>query len=367
MQDRALNDKLDSAGLKSNETPMPKILIVEDYKFNQNLLLRHLHHVGFHQIDTADDGKEAWHKIKQNNYDIILSDIRMPHMDGMALLKKIKETPKYSDIPFVIISAIDEIEMVAEAIEIGAEDFLQKPYNSKILSARINHCLERKRLKDAKERYLQMIEHEKQESEKLLKVILPEQLADELKQTGNVQPKLYDNVGILFCDIVGFTQYCNDNPHFKVIEELKILFEAFEGVVEKHGIEKIKTIGDCFMAASGLHNHDDAPITTVIMVGLDMIEACRRTIPTWQVRVGVHAGSVIAGVVGTLKYQYDIWGDTVNVAVHLTQLAEPNRIACHGEHIHYINGRFAFTNKGLCNIKGKDKFEVLECYISGVR
>ena len=132
----------------------------------------------------------------------------------------------------------------------GAADYLQKPFNPTLLRARLGASLEKKHLRDQEKSYLDQIKIEKKKSDDLLTVILPGAVASELKATGKVQPRGYDNVANLFCDIVGFTTYCTDRSPEEVVSGLQVLFTRFEEITAKYSMEKIKTIGDEFMGTS---------------------------------------------------------------------------------------------------------------------
>src|SRR6266550_5301296 len=190
-----------------------------------------------------------------------------------------------------------------------------------LLQARIGSCLERKRLRDQETLYLRQIEEEKLRSDELLHVILPRDIAAELKTTHAVKPRRFERVGILFCDIVEFTAYSARRGPEEILSHLRTLVEAFERLCLKHDLEKIKTIGDSFMATAGLVTQLDNPALNCVRCGLEMVVAARELPAQWQVRVGVHVGPVIAGVVGHRKYQYDVWGDAVNTASRMEQAA----------------------------------------------
>src|SRR5207244_975722 len=150
-------------------------------------------------------------------------------------------------------------------------------------------------------------------------------IAAELKATDAVKPRRFERVGILFCDIVGFTAYSARRGPEEILSHLQTLVEVFEQLCLKHDLEKIKTIGDSFMATAGLVTRLDNPALNCVRCGLDMVAAARELPAGWQVRVGVHVGPVIAGVVGHRKYQYDVWGDAV------TLRAEWNKLPTRGQ------------------------------------
>jgi len=231
------------------------------------------------------------------------------------------------------------------------------------LRARIGAGLEKKRLRDREISYLRQIQEEKQRSEELLHIILPEDVAEELKATDSVKPRRFEKAGVLFCDIVGFTAYCDQHSPEEVLPQLQAVVEAFEEITTRNGLEKIKTIGDSFIGTIRLNAPVANPALNCVQCGLAMIAAARRLPPYWEVRVGVHVGPVIAGVVGRRKYQYDVWGDTVNLAARMEASAEPGSICVTAATWELLEGHCRGLPLGRLEIKGKgalDLFRVLK-------
>lgn len=178
------------------------------------------------------------------------------------------------------------------------------------------------------------IEAEKQRSEQLLLNILPKETAEELKKNGFAQPKFHESVTVLFADFKGFTASCAGLSPKQVVDELHMYFEAFDKITELHGLEKIKTIGDAYMLAGGLPVGYPDHALRVVKAAINMQEfvtkvkeeKIKSSLPYWEIRIGIHSGSVVAGVVGTRKFVYDIWGNTVNVASRMESAGEPAKI-----------------------------------------
>ena len=192
----------------------------------------------------------------------------------------------------------------------------------------------------------------------MLHVILPRDVAAELKATDAVKPRRFERVGILFCDIVEFTAYSARRGPEEILSHLQTLVEAFEQLCLKHNLEKIKTIGDSFMATAGLMTQLDNPALNCVRCGLDMLAAARELTPMWQVRVGVHVGPVIAGVVGHRKYQYDVWGDAVNTASRLEQAAAAGSVCVNKDTWSLIAERCCGRSLGRFVLKGKGEQEL---------
>jgi class 3 adenylate cyclase len=282
----------------------------------------------------------------------------MPELNGYEVLERLKADPALRDIPVIVLSASDESERVVRCIEMGAEDYLPKPFDPVLLQARIGASLEKKRLRDQEVSYLRQIQEEKQRSEDLLHIILPRDVAAELTATNAVKPRRFENVGVLFCDIVAFTAYCDRHSPEEIHAHLQALVVAFEKIVIEHGLEKIKTIGDSFMATAGLLTAAENPALNCVRCGLAMIAQAQALPPHWQIRVGVHAGPVIAGVVGRRKYQYDIWGDTVNTAARMMTAAAADTICVAADTWFSVAGDCEGSPQGRAEIKGKGEMEL---------
>src|SRR5262249_47676575 len=154
---------------------------------------------------------------------------------------------------------------------------------------------------------LRQIEAERARFDDLLRSILPSPVVDELNRTGRVEPRRHERVAVLFADISGFTSYCERHEPEEVLRHLEALVREFEAIALRHDVQKIKTIGDAFMAASGLLKRLPNPVENCVRCGVDMIEAARRLTPQWQLRVGIHAGSLVAGLLGSRQYLFDLW------------------------------------------------------------
>lgn len=201
------------------------------------------------------------------------------------------------------------------------------------------------------------LENAQETSEKLLLNILPKTIADELKKYGAVAPVEHDSVTVVFTDFVGFTQSSEARSPADLLRELDDCFSEFDNIIEKHRLEKLKTIGDAYMFAGGVPtNLKDNAIQCVLAAKeiIDFVERRRNANPRfWQIRVGVHTGRLVAGVIGRKKFIYDVWGDTVNTASRLEAAGEPGRINTSAETYALIKDRFSGEYRGEIVVKGK--------------
>lgn len=338
------------------------LLVVEDDQFNRSLLVRHLEKEGFTNVETVENGAQALEAARRQDFALILLDIEMPEMDGYEVLEKLKADMRLRDIPVIMISAVEEMDSIVKCIELGAEDYLPKPFNPTLLRARINASLDKKRLTDRQKGYLDQIKSEKNRADNLVRVILPTAAANELKATGGVKPRRYEDVAILFCDLVGFTSFCDRHTPEEVVNGLQALVERFEQIADNCGMEKIKTIGDEFMASAGLLRDNYEPLLSAVRCGLEMGAAAPEINPDWQVRTGVHIGPVVAGIVGHDKYQYDVWGDTVNTAARMTGPGGTGTVTLTIDAWMQVQNSCDGRSLGTVDIKGKGPVEIIECY-----
>ena len=340
----------------------PLILVVDDEENNRYTLMRRLRREGYSNLIEATNGRQALDLLATHSVDLVLLDVMMPEMDGYDLLTRLKADPTTRMLPVIMISALDAMDSVVRCIELGAEDYLPKPFNPILLKARVGASLEKKRFRDQELSYINQIEHERRRSDELLHAILPSGAVHELKATNAVKPRRYENVAVLFCDIVDFTAYCDRNEPERVVADLQRLNEKFEEIIARHDLEKIKTIGDALLATAGLLNRIDEPLLASVRCGLEMVAAAQSLEPYWGVRVGVHFGAVVAGVVGRRQFLFDLWGDTVNTAARITGCANVNSVFLSNAAWILIRERCRGQSHGTFELKGKGHVALVECH-----
>jgi class 3 adenylate cyclase len=210
---------------------------------------------------------------------------------------------------------------------------------------------------------------EQERSEQLLRNILPADLAQELSATGCARPARHESVTILFTDFSGFTQAASSMPAERMVAELNEIFAAFDDITDACGVEKIKTIGDAYMAAAGLPKPCADHAERCVRAGLGMLEYLenrnRMAAFKWSLRVGVHSGPVVAGVVGKRKYAFDIWGDTVNMASRMESSGEVGRVNISAYTYDLIQHDFECEYRGKISAKGKGEVDMY--FVKGSR
>lgn len=217
-----------------------------------------------------------------------------------------------------------------------------------------------------KQRANKTISNEKKRSEALLLNILPEETAEELKEFGYARPQSYEQVTVLFTDFKGFTAIAEQLSPEELVEEIDHCFRAFDEIVTKHGVEKIKTIGDAYMCVGGLPTKNQTHPIDVVNAALEMrdwmdkhaAEQEAKGKPSFQVRIGVHTGPVVAGIVGTKKFAYDIWGDTVNTASRMESSGEPGKVNISGDTWKLVQTKFHSDYRGKVAAKNKGEIDM---------
>ena len=215
------------------------------------------------------------------------------------------------------------------------------------------------------------ISKEKQRSEDLLLNILPSETAEELKATGAAKAKSFENVTVLFTDFKNFTRASELLSAEDLVQEINFCYSAFDRIVTKYGIEKIKTIGDAYMCAGGLPVANTTHPIDVVKAGLEMVEFIEKNKrerlekgqPFFELRLGIHTGPVVAGIVGIKKFAYDIWGDTVNTASRMESSGETGRVNVSGTTFELIKSRFHCEHRG--KIQAKNKGEIDMYFVNG--
>lgn len=340
-----------------------QVLLVDDSRMMRAVLKKALGEIGFQNVVEAVDGADAVAKMLAAPFDLVLLDMEMPVMTGLEVLAAMNLAPDLKGLPVIVISGADQIDMAVQCIEAGAEDYLTKPPNLTLLRARVSTSLEKKRLRDLERlRLLQLqaekelVEREREKSERLLLNILPSAIAGRLKGGEKSIANGHEIVSVMFADLCGFTALSRKTSPADLVSMLNGIFTAFDHIVEEHGVEKIKTIGDCYMLVGGIPLHRGDHAAAVADCALEMLDALadlnRVNGTELQMRVGIHTGPVVAGVIGKIKFTYDLWGDTVNVASRMESSGQPGRIHLSEQTAEQLQGRFLLEDRGFVECKG---------------
>jgi class 3 adenylate cyclase len=358
------------------------VLYVDDEVNNLNsfraALRRH------YNVFTAVSGEEGIEIISKNDIHVVVTDQRMPNMTGVQFLQHI---PGDQDNIRIILTGFSDVESIIDAINTGkVYRYITKPWDKEELKITIDNAVETVMLRrnnkklinelqannehleeKVKSRTLEVetqkeiIQAAKAQSDSLLLNILPDEIAEELKRFGRSYARKHNQVSVLFADIKGFTLVAETLSPEKLVTALDEVFRAFDNIVDKYDMEKIKTIGDAYMCACGLPRSDTDNAIKAIKTAIDMQQfihgfglACRiQNLPEFEIRIGIHTGPVIAGVVGSRKFAYDIWGDTVNIASLMEQHGEVGKINISANTYALIKDCYDCTERGKIEVKSK--------------
>lgn len=203
----------------------------------------------------------------------------------------------------------------------------------------------------------EQVEQEKERSDRLLLNVLPERVANDLKEKGSSIPECFDNVTVFFSDIVNFTKLTSTIDPADVICELSDIFTGFDRIFKRNHCERIKTIGDAYLSVSGMPEPDEKHACNVLKAAFECMEFLEKRNQNhkmqWQMRMGVHSGRVVGGIVGIEKYIYDVFGDTINTAARMEHYSEPNKINVSSETYTLAREHFIFKERGSVEVKGK--------------
>jgi adenylate cyclase len=331
------------------------VLVVDDTPQNLSLMSGLLEDL--YIVKLAPSGARALKIVASNPPDLILLDIMMPEMDGYEVCRRLKADPDTCHIPVIFVTAMTEVENEEAGLSLGAVDYITKPVTPAIVLARVRNHLALKAASDTLREKNQLLEQERVRTRELLHNILPVDIATELSETGRVRPVRHEWVSVLFTDFSGFTQISATLPADQIVAELNEIFAAFDDICDELGVEKIKTIGDAFMAVAGLPKPCADHAQRCVGAGLRMAEYLdqRNRVAefAWAVRIGVHSGPVVSGVVGKRKYSFDIWGDTVNTAARMESCGETGRVNISGCTHDLIQSDFNCEYRGKIDAKGK--------------
>jgi len=285
-----------------------RLLVVDDNKVKRILLSRGLEGNG-HKVETAENGKQALEKLRTDSFDLVLLDIEMPEMNGYQVLEVCLQDDELRNIPIIMTSSLDEIDSVVKCIELGAEDYLNKPVNPILLRARVNASLEKKRLRD--------------EQRKLFRTFATKEVADELLKSGFSLGGKYVNASVMFADIRSFTTYSEKEDPAEIIELLNNYFALmFDAIIGHHGTVN-QMVGDGLMAIFGApiyredHRQEAVHAAVEMMNLLDGFNQEQAMPNKTQIHIGIGiaTGRMIAGYTGTQhRATYTCIGDTVNLA-----------------------------------------------------
>lgn len=319
------------------------ILVVDDSVENLQVLSALLRDK--YKVKVAKNGAKALEILEADpTIDLILLDIMMPDVDGYEVCKQIKANPSTAKIPVIFLTALNESSDETKGFKAGGADFITKPFNADVVMARIRTHLD--------------LQVERRRADDLLRVLLPDNVIEALIEKGSYAPETHSNASVLFCDLVGFTTISSRLTPHELIKELTEIFTAYDDLAVIHNVARIKTIGDAYMAVSGIGSNNNAHATDLVNFGLAMVnylqEKNSNSSIEWKCRIGIHSGEIISGVVGKSRFQFDVMGDNVNIAARVESNGRPMSVVITEETKSLLlPEQFQFESLGSVYLKGK--------------
>lgn len=339
-------------------------------------------------LEFAESGEEALELIEEFLADgsvipVVISDQLMPGLKGHELLAKIHQASPHTHK--ILLTGQSDVTAITEAVNhANLYRYITKPwegtdlvltvreaiksfYQNKQLEIQ-NRLLERhnRELEALVEERTAELRQEKEKSEELLLNILPKETAQELINSGISAPKHYEKVSILFTDFKAFTKAASEISPGELVETLNECFTAFDEICEKHNLEKIKTIGDAYMCAGGLPVPNKTNPLDAVSAACEMNNWTREWNKTrqaqekmsWEIRIGVHTGELVAGVIGKKKFAFDVWGDAVNIAARMESSGEEGKVNISGTTYELVKDKFNCEHRGKIAVRGKGEIDM---------
>jgi len=366
------------------DSPASTILIIDDTPANLGIVVEHLEGHGF-RVNVAQDGEEGVMRAGLVQPDLILLDVMMPGIDGFETCRRLKASGETRDIPVIFMTALVDTHDKITGFSAGGVDYITKPFQIEEVLARVTtHLALRSAQKRLAEQNVQLqqevamrqraeadlqhandaLEEEQKVSERLLLNLLPHPIAERLKARPDIMadsfPEViadsFPEVTVLFADIVEFTRFSAGMSPERLVARLNEIFTDFDTIADRRGLEKIKTIGDAYMAAAGLPVLAADHAARAAHMALDMMDALasfnERNGYRLQMRIGLNSGAVVAGVIGKRKFIYDLWGDTVNTASRMESHGVAGRVQVTEATLRRLGAPFLFEERGMIEAKG---------------
>ncbi|WP_258097499.1 adenylate/guanylate cyclase domain-containing protein [Marinoscillum pacificum] len=312
---------------------------------------------------------------------VIISDQIMPGMKGDEFLIQVSQRSP-SSIRILLTGQAQKDDIINVINKAGLYRYIAKPWDNMDLNLTVREALvsfsKSKEIEAQRDQLLILnqnleqkvqqrtmdLENQMQKTEELLHNILPAEVVQELKETGSVQPRHFNQATIAFMDIVGFTLHTKDLQPQEIIDQLNQIFKEIDLVIGEYGLEKIKTMGDGYMFGGGIPVPNQTNAVDVVHACVEILERIKELkkvhqfIDSWELRIGVHTGELIAGVIGSKKFTYDVWGQTVNIASRMESAGAPGRINISASTYNLIKEEFSCENRGKLAVKNMEDLEM---------
>jgi len=335
-----------------------KILIADDVDYLVEYMISHLNTMLLNATYyRARNGYEVFTLAIRKKPDLILLDWEMPEFSGMEALQTLQEHEQTKHIPVIMVSGFTQPDHVKMALEAGAIDYLKKPIAVDELLARVRTSMKLANTMQQLRLQKNKLEKEQQKSDALLKGLLPEEIIKTLKSSDEIAPRRFRNVTVIMADLVDFTIKSQKMSPKRLLDELQTIFTAFDHITKKYRCTRIKTIGDAYMAVSGMWNYSSNHALTAAKMAERMREYIimhnKRNKIDWEIRIGLNSGDIVAGIVSENNLSFDIFGDTVNTASRMQSYSSPMQINVSQNTYDLIHKQYYMIKRISRKVKGK--------------
>jgi adenylate cyclase len=352
--------------LEPSEILKAKILVVDDLPPNILLLERMLGGAGYVSVTSTLDPRAVHELHAKNCYDLIVLDLQMPVMDGFQVMEGLKDIEKDGYLPVLVITAQPDHKL--RALKAGAKDFISKPFDIAEVLTRVHNMLEVRllyaeirRKNDELKKLFDQVVAERKVSERLALHVPPDSIAARLQARPDVAADNFTDVTVLIADIVGLADLTPAVSPAQLALLLEEIFATFDGLAKEHGLRKIKTLGNSYMAAAGVPVPSGDHAAQAAHLSLDMLDAVsrinERTGHHLQARIGIATGAVVAGVIGRRMFLYDVWGDAVNVASRMESHGVAGRVQVSESTRRLLGETFLLEERGALEVEGKGEMK----------
>ena len=353
-----------------------KILIVDDLEANVLLLEGMLGTAGYTNVSSTRDPRAVTELHRANRYDLILLDLQMPSMDGFQVMESLKEVEKDGYVPVLVITAQPAQKL--RALKAGAKDFVSKPFDLAEVLTRVRNMLEVRLFAKALARTVEELEAsreliraknvelrklfdqvvtERKVSERLALHVPAGSIAARLQERPDVRADSFAEVTMLVADVVGFAELAPAMGPERLAKVLDEVFADFDRLASGHGLRKVKTLGNAWMASAGVPEPVADHAAMAALLSLEMLASLERynerTTSTLQVRIGIATGPVVAGVIGRARYVYDVWGDAANSASRMEAYGVAGRVQVSETTRKLLGEPFLLEERGVIEVDGE--------------
>jgi len=337
-----------------------RILIAEDESVIAMDIARTLEHLSYNVVGLCRTGRDVIIKAGELKPDLILMDILLE--GDISGIDAAEEIMNLYNLPIIYLTAFADQVTLEKAKLTEPFGYILKPFDERTLHTSIEMALYKNEINKKLRERTEELKAEKEKSDNLLQNILPIPIIRELKEKGIIVPRFYESVTLLFTDFEDFTTLASSMPPEELVTELNDIFKSFDLLINKYGLEKLKTIGDSYMAGGGFPIESNDHAVNIVKAALEMneviLERNKNSKHKWMMRVGAHSGNIVAGVVGKIKYTYDVWGNTVNLASKMERHSIPGKVNITSATYELIKDEIDCEYRGSTEIPGNGNVDM---------